>query len=612
MTQTSAPIRTLNTMYKRLRLWDRFDVKTLCPKCWAFERFEIAQMDPDWLDDIGLEDTQRTTDSEKDFQRYCPRCNMPLYYLPPKSTIPRALRQAPYDLLSVQLAEFLGQPGFEDACESYLDDRRFPGVYSGLQDGRLSRSPIQLAPFRFAFQTSHLSFDSVCTTSSSSAYFLGPRNPQEISYNVFSAPSSTISFGSGKRESLSGPPSIHEVGEPGGGSLTSDEWRCLAVLYGPAAIPPVLIAAGHSAAARNYLKLAASIKIFMRREITQAELERAEDLYRQFLREYVEIYGAENVTPTFHWILHMAAQIRRFGPVHGFWTYLFERLNKLLKGFATNGHKGGAMEVTFARELKREISLSRLNHVLSSQREDPLARLLASELQKSPGDLSRTGTLAAIAAEAQDLVQIQGGSQPCLPAGRERNLVLEHELQHRLLDWYRRVHPQLSIYHPGEPTAPWRANFLNHRGTFYPKLRLDGKRILAVNEEKSSKSDSLVLLQYQPGTQWVGELWAVVRHSQEGVTPPVTFALVAWLVPLQDTPLHADLYRDLKELEVDFWKYDVYQGPDDFGPDALVAATDLCGMAARCTMEVGGRRIWITTGLSKMMLYAMMIDWCNG
>ncbi|KZT50768.1 hypothetical protein CALCODRAFT_431402, partial [Calocera cornea HHB12733] len=73
-----------------------------------------------------------------------------------------------------------------------------------------------------------------------------------------------------------------------------------------------------------------------------------------------QIYGSENVTPTFHWIMHMGDQIRRFGPVHGFWTYLFERLNKLLKGFTTNGHKSGVMEVTFARELKREMSLSRL------------------------------------------------------------------------------------------------------------------------------------------------------------------------------------------------------------------------------------------------------------
>jgi hypothetical protein len=60
---------------------------------------------------------------------------MPLYELAPKSEIPRAVRQAPYDLLLVQLAEFLGQPGFEAACEQYLDVTCTAGTFSGLQDG---------------------------------------------------------------------------------------------------------------------------------------------------------------------------------------------------------------------------------------------------------------------------------------------------------------------------------------------------------------------------------------------------------------------------------------------------------------------------------------------
>ncbi|KZT50540.1 hypothetical protein CALCODRAFT_444472 [Calocera cornea HHB12733] len=190
-----------------------------------------------------------------------------------------------------------------------------------------------------------------------------------------------------------------QVGEPAGGSLTSDEWRALAVLYGPAAvraflllpvpaltirqIPPVLLKAAreqpatrgrsqadgrapvpkprvHPNAASNYLKLAAVLKIFMRRELLEPELERARGLYLEYFEEYHQIYGAQNVTPTFHWVTHMGDQVRRYGPVHGFWTFLFERLNKVLKTCQTNGHKGGAVELTFAREFKREMVLVRM------------------------------------------------------------------------------------------------------------------------------------------------------------------------------------------------------------------------------------------------------------
>ncbi|KZT51759.1 hypothetical protein CALCODRAFT_442628, partial [Calocera cornea HHB12733] len=198
-----------------------------------------------------------------------------------------------------------------------------------------------------------------------------------------------------------------KVGYPAGGSLTSDEWRALAVVYAqhqhitqPAAcadfpqIPRVLIEAQeqmqreasqkrakqkalpgedvqhaeeqlpesppprprvHSDAAQNYLKFATVLKIYMRREISERDIERASRVYLDFFEEYVKIYGSSNVTPTFHWVTHMPAQIRRYGPVHSFWTFLFERLNKVLKAINTSGHKGGAVEVTFAREFKREI-----------------------------------------------------------------------------------------------------------------------------------------------------------------------------------------------------------------------------------------------------------------
>ncbi|KZT56348.1 hypothetical protein CALCODRAFT_484028 [Calocera cornea HHB12733] len=119
------------------------------------------------------------------------------------------------------------------------------------------------------------------------------------------------------------------------------------------------------------------------------------------------------------------------------------------------------------------------------------------------------------------------------------------------------------------------------------------------HEDKPSKSDSLVLFRFQPRVQWVGELRAVFEHTQSGLADPLTFAVVAWLVPLQDTPEHAELYKDFPELEVDFWQRGRYQGENDFGPDSLILAQDICGMAARCEMTVEDTPMWITTGLSK-------------
>ncbi|EJU01672.1 hypothetical protein DACRYDRAFT_16285 [Dacryopinax primogenitus] len=585
-TLTTAPPRSLNTMYRRLRLWDRFEVKTICPKCWEFERFDEAQPDLDLLEEMGLPDAAEATNQAEEWQRYCSRCRSALYEPSPRFGAPRALRQAPYDLLSRQLADFLGQPGFEDACESYHDTPSVPGVYTRLQDESVWKelkapdgSPFFPTSREEARRQAELRLGLLVAmdwfnpndSATSESHSTGPLSvcianlPPELSWQPHGFPlrdgllhkrraaqwywlqqngksklaskyftrygvrwsefcglryfdpikqgaldpmhlflpgmmktvwyNNWVLGGKEKNKVLRGATEagtrreldeIHDVlatiGYPAGGSLTSDEWRALGVLYGPAAIPPVLLKTAdpvHPSAARNYLKLATAIKIYLRREITESDL----------VSHSVQIYGEANVTPTFHWITHMAEQIRCFGPVHGFWTFLFERLNKVLKGYETNGHKGGEAELTFAREFKRETGLSRLNTILAGQSQDPLARLLAVELQRRSRDIARIGMLAAMTAEAQDEAAAQSR-----PASR-------------------------------------------------------GSCILS------------------------------------------------------DTPPHADLYVDFKELEVDFWQYARYRQLADVGPDAIIPAHDICGTVARCTMEVGGRKMWITMGLSKLVWF---------
>ena len=65
----------------------------------------------------------------------------------------------------------------------------------------------------------------------------------------------------------------------------------------------------------------------------------------------------ELVKPNHHYMTHIIDQIIDFGPVYGFWTYLFERLNKILKSYSVNNHDGGELEVTFYREFSREVRL---------------------------------------------------------------------------------------------------------------------------------------------------------------------------------------------------------------------------------------------------------------
>ena len=61
--------------------------------------------------------------------------------------------------------------------------------------------------------------------------------------------------------------------------------------------------------------------------------------------------------PNFHWVTHIFDQLEDYGPVYNFWTFLFERLNKVLKSFSVNNHGGGEVEVTFFRAFARDVAL---------------------------------------------------------------------------------------------------------------------------------------------------------------------------------------------------------------------------------------------------------------
>ena len=51
--------------------------------------------------------------------------------------------------------------------------------------------------------------------------------------------------------------------------------------------------------------------------------------------------------PNHHYSTHSAEYIRDFGPAAGFWTFIFERLNKTLKSHKHNNHRGGIIETTW-------------------------------------------------------------------------------------------------------------------------------------------------------------------------------------------------------------------------------------------------------------------------
>jgi hypothetical protein len=74
----------------------------------------------------------------------------------------------------------------------------------------------------------------------------------------------------------------------------------------------------------------------------------------------LQLYGEDVIRPNHHYATDVPDCIRDFGPLVGFWTFLFERLNKILKSYNSANHSGGELEVSFFREFHRTILHSRV------------------------------------------------------------------------------------------------------------------------------------------------------------------------------------------------------------------------------------------------------------
>lgn len=71
------------------------------------------------------------------------------------------------------------------------------------------------------------------------------------------------------------------------------------------------------------------------------------------------------MVPNHHWSVHTPDQILDYGPVYDFWTFMTERLNKILKNVNNNHWGGGRLEITMMRGFSRETQFETMVCLLS-------------------------------------------------------------------------------------------------------------------------------------------------------------------------------------------------------------------------------------------------------
>ncbi|OCB85355.1 hypothetical protein A7U60_g7664 [Sanghuangporus baumii] len=409
------------------------------------------------------------------------------------------------------------------------------------------------------------------------------------------------------------------VGYPAAGSLSADEYKSLALVYLPVILPfvwsewqpvaekdhemthrrwrrgpmtePEPKIRMHEDEPANFLKLAAALKILLGRSIRQLH--------------------PEDVKPNFHWVVHMFDQIQDYGPVYSFWTFTFERLNKVLKSYKTNNHAGGEIEVSFFREFHRDIRLRDFVSTIHKANEPLDTGSLETTKLILETEKDCRGTVASLCREIDEAT---ADTRKRFSAGPSSVDQLPNALQKHLVQFYETYHADARVYarnatfHHHTALSP---NFLSDRVEYLKYIILDGRRIIP-SIDTFRAPNSIIQAQFNGG-KIVGQVIRIIKHCQRFVEGSTILLHVRWFKPLERNILNTHPWDIHPELEVGFFEFDSYI----VEPPPLLRPEDVISQACRVRIfyrqprtsadvdeedDEPPRKIWATVGLTKDIL----------
>ena len=143
-----------------------------------------------------------------------------------------------------------------------------------------------------------------------------------------------------------------------GPKLKSDQWRAVGSLYLPITLMRIWGKATQGGEEdvhrrRELLHLTmllfSAIAIATSREINKTNTEEYLANMLEYRRELERIFPDYKIHPNHHLALHIPEFLQRYGPVHGWWTFPFERAIGMLEKVPTNYKRGKPYGFAFGR-----------------------------------------------------------------------------------------------------------------------------------------------------------------------------------------------------------------------------------------------------------------------
>ncbi|RPD62755.1 hypothetical protein L227DRAFT_562043 [Lentinus tigrinus ALCF2SS1-6] len=377
----------------------------------------------------------------------------------------------------------------------------------------------------------------------------------------------------------------HLVGEPAGGSLTSDQWMLLAIIIAPMLLPQLWAECEPDPNAKAIKGSNASLSSFsgiiIQAAVKAGGKEKPETGSNEKAKGWTASAAPTFFTTSLAYYTMDGDFVLNFGPLREFWTFVFERLNKILKSFKTNNHDGGELECTFLREFHRTAELYRL--LAEGLRNAPSECVREGCRQMVHASIDIRGTVQQFAQDIED-TYIDGGIALQL-SPRATNECFELELYSNFVQFLRRTHP-LQPYHTVlEPHPPAGSLLISDRATFFDYAVICSHRYVAASRSTSvTARDSLALVRTSGPTDAARTWVAEVHHIFSSQSPAHLLVSVKWLRPVPLEILSTSPWGPFAEdFDLRLWYTDSYLQSTDTGP------------AVRHTVTLGGtQKFWLT------------------
>ncbi|KAI0360930.1 hypothetical protein OH77DRAFT_1446201 [Trametes cingulata] len=333
------------------------------------------------------------------------------------------------------------------------------------------------------------------------------------------------------------------------GKLKADHWRTVCTVSMVITLVRLWGSAGSTQKEKllleNFVHLVSAVKLATRRSVDLDRIAEFDHHMKAYLDTLATLFPWHQLVPNHHLSLHLRECLERFGPVHAWWAFPFERFNGVLQRLNTNS-KSNAMPLTFMRYFYLGANVRWVMATTEWPDEGPFRNMMQAfeETFRDAARGTRVADVHPIAKFAIDTEEFAYNEKAATDLPRDVYEKLLSCISRTKGPSYASLFAPLSDNRPRLSTLAQHVSTVKHHGLSFATA---GRR----------KGDSFILFDDDTGNEHArpspraGQIEDIILHVrvENGKRTVEPFFMVAEFTPLADNHVAVDPFRQFPGVE---------------------------------------------------------------